>query len=121
MKRNLLKFLFIVILSVSGSAAGVGASTPRNPILSLPKAVQQHFACIVWRESRSTLAHPNLLDNNGNGGASGVFQFEPILWNRWAPSAGVHVPVWKASYYQQSLVAVNVWRHDGFSPWRDGC
>lgn len=113
--------LTLIILFCLSLAAPAGAS-PRNPILSLPKAVQSHFACIIWRESRSTFVRPNLLDNNGNGGASGVFQMEPILWNRWAPSAGVHVPVWKASYYQQSLVAVNVWRHDGFSPWAgDGC
>jgi hypothetical protein len=88
-------------------------------MLALPKSVRAHFACIMYRESRSTFAHLNLGDNNRYG-SSGIFQIEPILWNA---RSGFHVPVWKATPYQQELGAIQIWRVDGFSPWHafDGC
>lgn len=95
-------------------------SAPRNPIIT--SSVRSTWACVMWHESRSTVAHPNLRDNNSDGGSSGVFQIIASTWNHWAPLVGIHVPVWRASYYQQSVVAVEIWRHDGFSPWGgDGC
>jgi|ERR1035437_6802478 hypothetical protein len=123
MKRNLLKSVFIACLLTAGSAVGVGASTPRNPILSLPKSVQSHFACIIYRESRSTFVHLNLGDNNRYG-ASGIFQIEQITWQAHQKAAGVpyKVHVWQASPLQQEQVAIAIWRADSFNPWRgDGC
>jgi hypothetical protein len=80
------------------------------------------MTCVMWHESRSTVLKPNLRDNNADGGSSGVFQIEEATWARWAPLVGVHVPVWRANYVQQQLVAIEIWRHDSFSPWRDdGC
>ena len=116
---------FLSVLTISAMCLGVGGSASaasRNPILSLPSSARTTFACIMWHESRSTLAHPNLRDNNANGGSSGVFQIIAPTWNYWAPKVGVHVPVWRATYYQQSLVAVEIWRNDSFKPWAsDGC
>ena len=118
-----MKFRLLAIVSVSLLfSLPAGAATPRwfQPIVDMPTAVVHGFQCRIWHESRSTFAHPNLGDNNAYG-SSGIFQMEPILWNRWAPLVGVHVPVWRATPYQQSLVAVEVYKFDGFSPWRDGC
>lgn len=101
-----------------GTAAGAAV---RNPIALLPIKVRSVFACIMWAESRSTFARLNLTDNNRYG-QSGIFQIAPITWNRWAPTVGIHVPVWRATPYQQEVVAVKIWRVDGFTPWHgDGC
>jgi hypothetical protein len=89
-------------------------------MLALPKQVRAHFSCILWVESRSTFAHLNLKDVS-RWGSSGPWQMEPILFNRWAPLVGVRVPVYEATPYQQELVAISVWRHDGFSPWSENC
>lgn len=102
------------------------SATPRwfAPILALPATSVATFQCIIKHESRSTFAHPNLGDNaRGNlYTSSGIFQIIPLLWNRWGPFAGVFVPVWRATPYQQALVAVEISKVDGFSPWRsDGC
>ena len=101
-----------------GSAAG---AVQRNPIALLPAKVKAVFACIMWAESRSTFSHLNLKDNNRYG-QSGIFQIAPITWNRWAPTVGVHAPVWRATPFQQETVAVKIWRVDGWWPWHgDGC
>ena len=101
-----------------GSVAG---AAPRNPLTRLPPKVRSVFACILWAESRSTFAHLNLSDNNRYG-QSGIFQIAPITWNRWAPTVGIRVPVWRATPLQQELVAVKIWRVDSFFPWHgDGC
>ena len=98
------------------------ASASTNPITSLPHLAFKQMTCVMWAESRSTVLKPNLDDNNADGGSSGVFQIEQPTWARWAPLVNVHVPVWRASYYQQQLVAVEIWKHDGFGPWKDdGC
>ena len=91
------------------------------PLLLLSPRVYHRFEyCVLPGQSRSTFAHPNLGDNVNDGGSSGIFQMEPVLWNRWAPAAGVHAKLWLATPYQQSLVAAVVYRHDGFEPW-SGC
>lgn len=120
---NRILITVIVFLSVVSGAVSVSAATkPRNPIVTLSLPVREEFACVMWAESRSTLMHPNLGDNNASGGSSGVFQIIASTWNEWAPRVGIHVPVWRASYYQQSLVAVEIWRNDGFGPWSgDSC
>lgn len=114
----------VAVLSLVASLglSSVAGASPRNPIALLPQPVRHVFACIMWRESRSTFAHLNLRDNNPYG-SSGIFQIVEGTWARWAPLAKVFVPVWKASAYQQELVAIVIWRHDGFSPWSasDGC
>jgi len=115
-----LKILSLITLALL-VASPAGASG-RNPNPYMPKALRATFACIMWHESRSTLAHPNLGDNNANGGSSGVFQIMPGTWNAWAPSVNVHVPVWRATYFQQTKVAVKIAQVDGFGPWSvDGC
>ena len=91
--------------------------SPFAPILALPLPVQRVFECIMWDESRSTLTHPNLKDDNANGGSSGVFQIIAPTWDWWAPKVGVHVHVWQANYAQQVKVAVEIYKHDGFYPW----
>jgi hypothetical protein len=97
--------------------AGVAAAAkPRNPIFALPGPVRVHFSCIIWHESRSTWGHLNLGDNNRYG-SSGIFQIEPATWNAHKRAAGVRVQVWQATPYQQELVAVAIWRADGFAPW----
>jgi hypothetical protein len=90
--------------------------------MNLPKSTLPTWRCIMWHESRSTFLHPNLGDNNPYG-SSGIFQMMPILWNAWAPKVGIRVPVWRATPYQQALVAAEVWKVDRFSPWTnfDGC
>lgn len=113
------RWLAIVGLSILFSIPAGAAS--RNPIISLPVSVRSVFACIMWHESRSTFNHMNLGDNNRYG-SSGIFQIEQTTWARWAAPLGIKVPVWRATPYEQELVAVNIWRHDGFGPWsNDGC
>lgn len=116
------KILLFSVLSIAAISTPAGAHTPRwfQPIARLPKPVFRHFACILHVESRSTFRHPNTGDNSRYG-SSGVFQIEPILWNRWAPIAGVHVQVWQASLYQQAQVAATIYKYDGFSQWTEYC
>lgn len=89
------------------------------PILLLGPRVWHRFECVIWVQSRSTFAKPNIGDNTRHG-SSGIYQIEPVLWDRWAPLAHVRVPVWLATPLQQSLVAAVIYEHDGFSPW-GGC
>lgn len=101
----------------------VAASTTHygmGPIAHIAPHLQRIFTCIIWRESRSTWSHPNVLDVSRYG-SSGIFQMEPVLWNRWSSKAGVRSPLWRATVLEQEQVAVEVYRHDGFSPWKDGC
>lgn len=124
MLKRIAVILIVGLSMVNGSALASAATKPRwfQPIMVLPTSAIQTFRCVIYAESRSTFTHPNLGDNNANG-SSGIFQMTPILWNAWAPKVGVHVPVWRASPYQQALVAAEVWRVDRFSPWTryDGC
>lgn len=108
----------LVGLTLLASPAG---ASPRDPILGLPHRIVAQFACLLYHESRSTLSDMRPKDVNP-GGQSGLFQIAPITWNRWDPLVGVHVPVWRATVYQQEEVAVEIWRNDGFHPWHgDGC
>jgi hypothetical protein len=123
MRRLLITaFVSSIISLVSLTSAPVGAiSHPwYYPLLKLGPSVYHRFEfCVLPGQSRSTFTHPNLGDNSKYG-SSGVFQMEPILWNAWAPLAGVHVVIWRATLYQQALVAATVYKHDGFTPWK-GC
>jgi hypothetical protein len=114
----------VVVLSAASlvcSFAPLAGAVSRNPIARLPHSIKVVFECILWHESRSTLAHLNLKDNNPYG-SSGILQIEPVLWNRWAPLAGVHVPVWRATPVQQEEVGIVIHRYDGWVPWSDdGC
>ena len=78
-----------------------------GPIAHIAPRLQRFFTCVIWRESRSTWRHPNRADVSRYG-SSGIFQLEPILWNRWAPLAHVHVALWKATILQQEQVAVAI-------------
>lgn len=120
MPRKILSLIAVPILSVLFATP---ASAGRlNPLAATRGSVKATWACIMWRESRSTFAHPNLRDDSRIG-SSGVYQIEVSIWDYWAPKIGIHVPVWRASYHQQSLVAQEIWKHDGFGPWTmsDGC
>ena len=108
----------IVLAMVLGLAPSAGASG-MGPIARIAPRFRAVFTCIIWTESRSTWAHPNLTDVSRSG-SSGIFQMEPALWERWSRQLGIHVPLWRASVFQQERVAVEVMRHDGFSPWKDG-
>ena len=101
-----------------------------KPMLALPAPVRAHFACVLWRESRSTFTALNLGDNN-RFGSSGIFQIEQGTFAAYQRAAGVPlrtragrtIHVWQASPYQQELVAIAIEKADGFSPWDafDGC
>lgn len=107
-----------------------------EPLLSLPN--RSTIICILNAESTSTMAHPNLGDTNPY--QYGIFQFTPILWNRWAWVAkvgkrrstwylgtldinAVTIPAYKSTLYQQALVFAEVIKNDGFLMWTrfDGC
>lgn len=107
-----------------------------EPLLNLPN--RSIIICILYAESRSTLAHPNLGDTNPY--QYGPFQFTPILWNRWSWVAkvgtksrtwhlgtldinAVTIPAYRATLYQQAAVFSVVVKHDGFTMWTrfDGC
>jgi hypothetical protein len=110
----------IVLASAGNASASAHIHRWFQPIAQLPKTAFRHFACIIYVESRSTFLRPNLGDNSRYG-SSGIFQIEPILWNRWAPLGGVHVQVWQATPYEQAQVAATIYKYDGFSPWRENC
>jgi hypothetical protein len=107
-----------------------------EPLLTLPN--QSTIMCILKHESQSTEEHPNLGDNDPY--QFGVFQFTPILWNRWSWVAGVGtktiswfkgsisltavtIPAYKATLLQQAKVFATVARNDGYGMWVrfDGC
>ena len=115
---------FTALLAVASPAV---ASPPRHhpwyyPLLLLSPRVYHRFECVLRVESRSTFAHPNTGDNSKTG-SSGVYQMEPVLWDRWAPVAGVGTPIWSSTLWDQSKVAATIYKHDGFGPatWNDGC
>lgn len=110
-KKLLVPFIICSVLAF-GTAA---QAAPSNPI---PPALRSAFACIIWHESRSTFAHPNLGDNNADG-SSGVFQIEQATWVAHQHVAGVpySVHVWQATFLQQEKVAVAIQRADGWGPW----
>ena len=91
-----------------------------GPLDNVAVSIEQMFICIIKHESRSYPYHLNLGDNNSNG-SSGIFQIEPIVWNRWAPKVGIHVPIWKATVLQQEQGALEIYKHDGWAPWRGDC
>lgn len=100
-----------------------------EPLLTLPN--QTTVMCILHNESRSTLEHPNLGDDNGNGSntkfgeQSGIFQMSNGLdgvWDKYVLPV-LHVLIWKASAYQQAEGFAIVVRLDSYLPWTrfDGC
>jgi hypothetical protein len=99
-------------------------------MLALSAPTRAHFACILKAESRSTWTHLNLGDNNRYG-SSGIFQIEQPTFAAHQRAGGVPlrttaghtIHVWQASPYQQELVAIAIWKADGFSQWDpfDGC
>ena len=86
------------------------------PLLALPKWTLPIWSCILNHESRSTLAKPNLKDNNPYG-SSGIFQIEQITWSAHQLAAGVSktVHVWQATALEQAKVAVSIFKADGVS------
>lgn len=133
--------LFTVALCIGTVSTASAANTPAHktpwyaPLQSLRS--QSTISCILYNESRSTEAHPNLKDTDPY--QFGPFQFDTILWNRWSWAAGVGekssswylgsislnavtVPAYKSSLFQQSKVFAYVDRYDGLWPWKDdGC
>ena len=134
MKRfNRILIVLTVSLSLSiGSVAVASAHTRHwyDPLLKLPHADLLRAQCVIWHESRSTFANPNLGDDNGNGTPahpqqSGIFQMNNQpggVWDLYAMPT-LHVVIWKATAFQQAQGFMMVWRVDGFGPWHayDGC
>lgn len=126
--KKLVAILIVVLSMASGNVLANAATTPRwfQPLLSIPRVDLPHVECIIHNESTSTLAHPNLGDDNGNmPGQSGIFQManQPGgVWDLYVFPI-LHVRIWKATAFQQAEGFVMVWRKDGFSPWDryDGC
>ena len=100
MFRRLALFTCTALLTVSVTASA-GATTRRpprwyQPLLALPHADLLRVECVIQRESRSTFAHPNLGDNNGNPGQSGIFQMnnQPRgIWDIYVMPV-LHVLIW---------------------------
>ena len=115
--------LVAATLLISGTA---GASQRWfQPLLRLPHADFIRAECVMNRESNSTLAHPNLGDDNGNPGQSGIFQMNNQpggIWDVYVLPK-LHVLIWKATAFQQAQGFMIVWRVDRFGPWHpyDGC
>ena len=105
----------------SGNAAVLTARTshhhnPRPWYYAIQHAgpvIFHKFTCIIFHESRSTWAHPNLGDNR-TWGSSGIFQFED---STWLARSGFHFHVWQASPRQQAIGALRLEQADGFGPW----
>ena len=142
-KISAVGFIVSSLCAANAGSAGAVHIKPRrahhrwfDPIVGLRN--QPTIRCILYAESRSTLAHPNLGDTNPY--QFGPFQFTPILWDRWAWVAGVgartsswflgttslgavSIPAFHATLYQQALVFATVARNDGLGPWTafDGC
>ena len=116
----------VSIFLATGSAGATRNPRWFQPLLSLPHADLVRAECVISRESVSTLAHPNLGDDNGNvPGDSGIFQIDNSprgIWDTYVLPK-LHVKVWKASAYQQAEGFVIIWHVDGFGPWHryDGC
>lgn len=132
--NRILAVAFVCIsLALAGNAAAASAGIPKgfwNPMLALPAVDRAHFACILKAESRSTWTWLNRGDNNRYG-SSGIFQMEQPTFAAYQSAAGVPIRttaghtihVWQASPYQQELVAIAIFKADGFSQWDpyDGC
>jgi hypothetical protein len=117
--RTTLIAITFTVVSLVASPVVAHASPDQNPrpwyyaIQHAGPVIFARFTCIIWRESRSTWAHPNLGDNNRYG-SSGIFQFEDSTWLR---RSGFKFHVWLASPRQQAIGALNLERADGFGPW----
>ena len=132
MLKKLIVSSFIVLLSFTASPA-IAASHHsshvhiENPGLPYPMdlvspSIVRVFTCVIHHESTSTWAHPNLRDNRSDGSSSGVFQIQDALWREWTPLVGFHMHVWQATYRQQVIGALVIYKHDGWVPWwHDGC
>jgi hypothetical protein len=137
MRRRTNRTLIILIACFSlvgvGNASATNAHIPKgfwNPMLKLPASVRARFACVMNAESHSTWTWLNLGDDNRNG-SSGIFQIEQSTFLAYQSAAGVplrtkagkQIHVWQASAYQQELVAIAIYKADGFGPWTryDGC
>jgi hypothetical protein len=120
--------LSLSTISVATTHAASHASAPwYAPLLSLPRSDLLRAECVIERESTSTLAHPNLGDDNGNvPGQSGIFQISNSptgIWDVYVLPR-LHVLVWRASAFQQAEGFMIIYRVDGgFASWHryDGC
>jgi hypothetical protein len=127
--KKILIVLCIVFLPITaGNVLVASANTPPKwyaPLLTLPRSDLPHTECVMLRESTSTLAHPNLGDDNANPGQSGIFQMNNQPGGVWDTYVlpHLHVRIWKATAFQQAEGFVMVVRVDGYGPWDpyDGC
>jgi hypothetical protein len=117
----------VFVASSLGAASASASTAPKwyAPLLTLPRPDLPRAECVMLRESTSTLEHPNLADDNGDPGQSGIFQMsnQPNgVWDLYALPV-LHVQIWRATAFQQAEGFVLVVRKDGFEPWHqwDGC
>lgn len=101
--------------ATAASPYGIPAS---NPISRIAPALQKIFTCVIWHESTSSWRHLNLNDNRSDGSSSGIFQITEGTWKAWAPKVGINVPIWKATPLQQEQGAIEIYKHDGWVPWK---
>jgi hypothetical protein len=125
----LLFALFTSVPATTASAAQQKHShviTPwYEPLLRGDRSDWPTWTCIIWHESRSTWAVPNLKDDNPSATNIGIFQFTD---DTFRAHISVDVHVWQATPRQQAIAALNTRRVDrkdgynGFGPWKgDGC
>jgi hypothetical protein len=143
MTRKIIATIIICLFTLSGSAVATATShttvvttltshrVPKSerwflPIFQEGPTAVEGFTCVIARESTSTIAHPNLGDDNGDGvSQSGIFQMsnQPTgIWDKYV-LPHLHVVIWKATAYQQAWGAALMWRIERFLPWTqwDGC
>lgn len=99
-----------------------------SPIFDLGPKARSFFACVLFRESRSTWAHPNTHDGDrAYPGQYGIYQFTwPSPNNAWDAYVfpKLHVEPRYASALQQSEGAAIIWKMgDEIQTWTfsDGC
>jgi hypothetical protein len=135
--KKIISAILIVFLSVFNGGALANAVTHHKPlhvpaserwflpILQEGPAAVEGFTCVIMKESTSTPTHPNLGDNNGSPGQSGIFQMNNQpggVWDVYVMPF-LHVVLWKATPFQQAWGAARIWRIERFYPWTryDGC
>ena len=107
--------------TVSSTVATTATTTtiPVDPILALPKSVQDTIACIAYVESRSVPGRPHLVDTS-YAGAEGMYQFMPDIWTLFRTHSGIAgIPLTpnEATQYQQDEAIVWFYhRNAGFRP-----
>jgi len=107
--------------TVSSTVATTATTTtiPVDPILTLPKSVQDTIACIAYVESRSVPGRPHLVDTS-YADAEGMYQIMPEEWRLFRSQGGYFgIPLTPNEATQLQQDEAIVWfyhRNAGFRP-----